>query len=277
MLRNMHDWQSLTYLFGLPLLVLFEWSLDAINIPLYCVTLILAVGISCINHNHAHVSLWINQWLNRFTDYWIGTLQGHPVYLFEVAHVGSHHRYNQLDQDVTRVEQFGSHNHIVGYLLFPLHALRPLNHLKRKYFQQLRTENPRKLLGIISQHVPLIALWIIAVIIDWKKAALFVFIPQLLALHFLLASNYLQHARTQAGSRYNHSRNFVGFMNRILFNVGYHTAHHEWESLHWSELPQAHARLNEKIDPSLNEKSLFGYFIYVLIGRALGIFRKEPS
>lgn len=277
MLSNRRDWQSLAYLLGLPLLVVFEWQLDAIDIPLYCVTLILAVGISCINHNHAHVSLWKNRWLNRFTDYWVGTLQGHPVYLFEVAHIASHHRYNQLEQDVTRVDQFGTHNHIAGYLLFPLHALRPLNRLKRKYLHQLRTENPKKLLGIISQHIPLTALWIIAAVIDWQKAILFVFIPQLLALHFLLASNYLQHARVHIGSRYNHSRNFVGFMNRVLFNVGYHTAHHEWESLHWSELPQAHAKLNGKIEQSFIEKSLFGYFIHVLIGRALGIFRKEAS
>ena len=272
MLRNRRDFQSVAYLLALPLLVVVQWRADAFSIALYLPTLVLAVGVSCINHNHAHLSIWKNRYLNRLTDHWIGTLQGHPVFMFEAAHIDSHHRHNQLDGDVTRIEQFGRDNHIVGYLLFPLRVLRPLRALKREYLRRVRIENPRLFLHIVVQHVPLFAIWAVAFALDWKKAVVYLLVPQAVALHFLLASNYLQHARTTIGSSHDHSRNFVGWMNLVLFNVGYHTAHHELESLHWSRLPRAHAEIARLVSPRLIERSLVGYFVGVL---AFGFFRRD--
>jgi fatty acid desaturase len=265
MLRSWRDWQSVAYLVGLPLLVLVQWQANSFNILLYGLTLILALGVSCINHNHAHLPLWKNTGLNRLTDVWVGILQGHPVFLFTPAHINSHHRHNQLPGDVTRIEQFGSHNHLVGYLLFPLYVLPPLSRLKRLYLKQVRRENPKTFFYIMLQHIALLAMWLCALVVDWKKFALYVFFPQLLSLHFLLASNYLQHAHTDIGSRYNHSRNFIGIINWLLFNVGYHTAHHEDERAHWSNLPVIHAHLNGHIQQSLNQTSLLRYVFIDLL------------
>src|SRR5256885_16702539 len=34
----------------------------------------------------------------------------------------------------------------------------------------------------------------------------------------------------------NYARNFEGWVNPLLFNIGLHTAHHERPQAHWSEL-----------------------------------------
>jgi beta-carotene hydroxylase len=277
MLVHSSDWRSLAWLIGLPLLVIWQWNLPAFNPWLYGVTLLLVLGVCCINHNHAHVPMWRAKSMNVLTDYWIGTVQGHPVFLFEVAHIASHHRHNQGEQDVTRVARWGVHNHIAGYLLFPLLAARPLGRLRRDHMATLLRNERARFANIVLQHVPLLALWATAFALDGSKAMLYVLVPQIMSLHFLLASNYLQHAHAIAGSRYNHARNFTGAMNHFLFNVGYHTAHHEQENLHWSELPLAHARIRMHVDPALNEQSLIVYFVRTLmLGAVFKRLRSRP-
>ena len=65
--------------------------------------------------------------------------------------------------------------------------------------------------------------------------------------------NYIQHVHADPWSEHNHSRNFVRKLgNWFVFNNGYHTAHHESAGLHWSKLPEAHAKIAHLIDPELN-------------------------
>ena len=275
MLVNSKDWRSLAYLTGLPILVVVQWQQNTFNILLYLITLVLAIGVSSINHNHGHVPFWKNYTLNKITDYWICLVQGCPVFLLEAAHINSHHKYNQSQEDVTRVSRVGLHNHLLGYILFPIYVLTPINELKRGFLKKIRKENFAQYIFILGQHFALIFLWGIVFFVDWQKALIYVVLPQFVAVHFLLASNYLQHAQAQPGTEFNHSRNFTGFMNKLFFNVGYHTAHHRWEKLHWSELPLAHKNIANKIDPSLNEKSLIIYFLNTMTFTPLKVHIKS--
>jgi beta-carotene hydroxylase len=103
---------------------------------------------------------------------------------------------------------------------------------------------------------------------SWKKALLYVFIPQQVSQVTVIIFNYVQHVHADEESDYNHSRNFMG-VNLFLFNNGYHTIHHERASLHWSEAPAAHAKIQHLICPTLIEKSFWGYLIKTYI---LGAF-----
>jgi len=97
-------------------------------------------------------------------------------------------------------------------------------------------------------------------ILDWRRALLFFFIPQQFALFSIQVVNYLQHIETDAYSDWNHSRNFVSkTLNLLLFNNGYHTVHHLKPGLHWSELPRFHAQHVGKIHPSLLQESWMRY------------------
>ncbi len=49
--------------------------------------------------------------------------------------------------------------------------------------------------------------------------------------------NYDQHVHTDPWSKHNHSRSWDGkLLNFLLFNNGYHLAHHENPATHWSKL-----------------------------------------
>ena len=83
--------------------------------------------------------------------------------------------------------------------------------------------------------------------------------------------NYVQHVHADEESRFNHSRNFMG-VNLFLFNNGYHTAHHDRAGMHWSQAPAYHAQIADKIDPSLIEKSFWGYIIRTYV---MGAFSNQ--
>jgi beta-carotene hydroxylase len=117
----------------------------------------------------------------------------------------------------------------------------------------------------------ILGLWIAAaLIVDWKKALLFVVIPQQVGLFAVLIFNYVQHVHADEESEWNHSRNFLGFLNTLLFNNGYHTVHHEKAGMHWSKAAEAHAKVASKISPALQEPSFWAfifksYFVSIFI------------
>jgi fatty acid desaturase len=72
--------------------------------------------------------------------------------------------------------------------------------------------------------------------------------------------NYEQHVHTDPWSEHNHSRSFDGkVLNFLLFNNGYHGAHHENPGLHWSKLGEAHAEIAPHIHPDLVQRSFWWY------------------
>lgn len=276
LVHHRRDWQSVAYLIALPTLVSWQWQQAAVNAAAYGLTLMLVIGLCCINHNHAHLPIWRYPILNRITDLWIGLLQGQPVFLFQPAHVDSHHRHNQSPGDLTRVARHDTGNTLLGYLRFPFQVLPALQRLRRDHLRKCWHQDRAEFWWIMLQHLALLSLWATLVVLDPFKALIYVALPQLLGLHFLLASNYLQHAHAVAGSRHNHSRNFVGWINWFWFNVGYHTAHHDNERLHWTELPSAHAALLPDIRPALIERSVLLYFVRTLfLGQFIAALRSR--
>jgi fatty acid desaturase len=115
---------------------------------------------------------------------------------------------------------------------------------------------------------------IAALLIDWKKALLYVFVPHLFANWGIVTVNFLQHDGCDPDHPVNHSRNFVGkVFNWFALNNGYHTIHHMVPGMHWSLLPAAHAaRVAPTIHPELAQASLAVYLFkaFVYPGRRVG-------
>jgi hypothetical protein len=256
--------------------VFWQWRFG-FSWQLYTVGLLLTLGVGVIHHNHAHLKIWRNKFPNRLTDLWISVLQGHPTFVFYPAHVANHHRYKHSEKDSARTYRFsawgarGDSNHLTGYLLHPLQASLVLYPLfiqtLKKYFRVRR----RYFYYCLLQYAVVLILWVVLAIIDWKKWLVLVLLPQLHGLHWLLATNYLQHAHADgtAKSRYNYARNFYGLLNPLLFNIGLHTAHHEHSRAHWSELAMLDKKYKKVVAPELQERSLLGYMVRVYL---LGIF-----
>jgi fatty acid desaturase len=263
--RNWHDWQSIAYLLLLPALVAWQW-IFGFSWPLYLLVLFLTLGVGVIHHNHTHLRIWRSPVLNRLTDLWTGLLQGHPTFVFYPAHIANHHRFKHGEQDITRTYRFsfpgarGDTNHLWGYLLHPFQAIGVLYPLFIRWMQRLYRYHRAYFFYSILQYLLVVGSWLILAFLDWKKWLLLVLIPQLHGLHWLLATNYLQHAHTDPGdSGFNFARNFYGLVNPLLFNIGFHTAHHQHPRAHWSELAALQECYRPLIDPRLNERGLLRY------------------
>lgn len=259
MLLERRDLQSLAYMLALPALVVWQW-MHGIWLPLYALMLFLTLGTGVIHHNHTHRRMWRSKRLNRLTDLWLTLLQGHPTYVFYPAHVANHHRYRHGPLDVARTYRFnGDTNSLWGYLIHPLQAVTVLYPVFLRWLLAQRRRGSGAWRYALWQYAAVLMLWALTAAIDLQNWLLLVLLPQLHGLHWLLATNYLQHAHADGHSSINHARNFEGWVNPLLFNIGLHTAHHAHPKAHWSKLTTLHRHYRERVDPRLNAGGLLPY------------------
>ncbi len=256
---------SLAYLLAWPLLLalLYSGQLGAwAHAVAYALLVYLSLALVVIEHNHMHLRIWRQRGLNRVTDTVLSMFTGHASHVFHATHNANHHRYHHGPLDAARTYRFsfGDTNHLAGYLLHPAQALSVLWPLIHQWHARLKARAPavhryyqRQWLWVLGFHGVLATL-------DPVAWGLYVLVPQLLALHWLLGANYLQHAHADGRSRLQFARNFTGGVNRLFFNIGYHTAHHLHPRVHWSELPKYHLLYAQRLHASLIEASLLRYF-----------------
>lgn len=272
-LRNRRDVQSLAYLLAYPVLVVALWR-GGFSWPLYGLLLFLTLGVGVINHNHHHLRMWSARLPNRLTDFWLTALQGHPACVFWPAHGRNHHRYKHGEQDAARTYRFrrGDTNDTVGWLMHPFEAVPALYPMIFAWLGRLRRYRPGVWRYCMAQYGVWLGCWALVLALDPVKGVLYVILPQLHGLHWLLTTNYLQHAhadgRPQArqGAVLAYARNFEGLVNPLLFNIGLHVAHHEHSRAHWSALTRLHANEYRARTPAaLNEGGLISYMLRVFV------------
>lgn len=264
-MRHWRDWQSVLYLVLLPCVVVYQWR-NGFHWSLYLLELFLVMGVGVIHHNHAHLRMWHNKKLNRFTDLWISILQGHPTFVFYPAHSLNHHRYKHSEKDWARTYQFnwwgasGDTNHLLGYLLHPVQAITVLYPEFVRWLIRQYCHHRAYFYYCCFQYLLVIVFWISLFLINVTLWFWLVLVPQLFGLHWLLVANYLQHAHAdRSGKGLNYARNFYGWVNPLLFNIGLHTAHHEHPRAHWSQLTALQQRYRPQLDARLQEPSLLRY------------------
>src|SRR5262249_49557415 len=111
----------------------------------------------------------------------------------------------------------------------------------------------------IAERIATYGFLLLLIALDWRSTLTYCAGPWLFAQWVLVTINLLQHQDCDFHSQFNHSRNLTGrFLNWLLLNNGYHTAHHLFPSAHWSVLPFIHERVvKPRLSPSLNECSLW--------------------
>ena len=84
-------------------------------------------------------------------------------------------------------------------------------------------------------------------------AALFLFIlPMITGLLLTAWATYEHHSGLDADNEFEASRNNLNrFYNIMTGNLGYHTAHHHEQGVHWSLLPELHEQIKNKIPTHL--------------------------
>ena len=272
MLRFNADVRTVVYMIVTTGLFIAQWLLPTWQPLMWFPYLFLSVAVTVIAHNHNHLPIWRVPILNTLTDYWLTIFYGFPAFAWIPTHNLNHHVMNNREGDYTITYRVSEKNAWWTMLIYPSVSSWFQQKPIKDYLKKLQATDKRKFMLSIMQYAAL-AVWIATfLILDWQKAILYVIIPQQVGLFAVLVFNYVQHVHADEESKYNHSRNFTGFLNVLLFNNGYHTVHHERAGTHWSKTPEFHKQIESKIDPALLERSFWWYIIRVYL---LGAFSKR--
>ena len=266
MLKHNADIKSLIYIFITTAMFITQWVWIGVNPFIYTWFLFMSVAVSVMTHNHNHLPMWRSKTMNILTDWWLTVFYGFPIFAWIPTHNKNHHRFNNREGDDSITYRVSEKNNFLTLISYPTIS----GYYQQKaifgYLKEMKANNKEKYWVCISQYAVLV-LWIAgALLIDWQKALLLVIIPQQVSLFSVLIFNYVQHVHANEESEWNHSRNFTGFLNFLLFNNGYHTIHHHKAGLHWYKVPEAHKEIEQNINPILLERSFWWYIIrsYIL-------------
>lgn len=257
-LRYKADRRTVAYMAVTTSLLFIQWYFGFM-IPVFILSLFMAITVAVIAHNHNHVPMWKNKTMNNLTDYWLTIFYGFPAFGWIPTHNRNHHFLNNKEGDYTITYRLSEKNNFLTLVSYPsissFFQQKPI----RDYLKMLYKNNRNGFYLAIFQYVALAAVYIAGILIDWQKTLLYIFIPHQVALFSILIFNYVQHVHADEESDNDHSRNFTGFLNVLLFNNGYHTIHHKRANIHWSLTPEEHKKIEHLIDPVLLEKSFWGY------------------
>jgi fatty acid desaturase len=271
MLRFRSDLRTLAFIAAYFVALAYAWS-QPLTHPLPVIgSLAFLCWISWINavitHNVVHVPLSRSAVLNRMTRAVLSLTYGFPVNEYVPGHNLSHHRYVQGRRDVMRTTKVGRRWNLLNILTFFPRVAFDVMRANAHYAEFARATHRD---WYSERRFQLCLTWSFKaalLLIDWKKALLFVFLPHLGAVWGVTTVNYLWHDGCDATHAYNHSRNFVGkIFNWFHFNNGFHGMHHLQAGLHWSLLPQKHAELiAPHVHPALEQRSLALYLVRTFV------------
>jgi fatty acid desaturase len=106
----------------------------------------------------------------------------------------------------------------------------------------------------------LITLAVVGLLVWYRTVpALFIFVlPMIGTLFFTAWVTYDHHAGLDTDNRFEASYNIMNrWFNALTGNLGYHTAHHHRQGVHWSQLPALHGTIKDKIPAHLYRTSTF--------------------
>ena len=275
MLRFKADLRTLAYLAATGVVLAVNWRLGTIHPLLYPLQLFLFFTTAVISHNHNHLSIWRSRGANLVTSWVISVFYGYPAIGWVPTHNQVHHKLNNAEGDSSRCPKVFKGNHLLSLVIYPTLTSLLQTREVNAFMVDLWRRKRHAFWSAASEFAVFYGVMAAAFLLDWRKALLFLLIPQQVALFAIQAVNFLQHIETATGSEWNHSRNFVSpVLNAILFNNGYHTVHHMKPGVHWSQTPALDAEVASFIDPSLREPSLLRYLGYTYFVRP---FTRAPA
>jgi len=272
LLRFSADRRSLAVLTVYSALVATAWllvppgPLEALCLPVLGFSSWLCAVVA---HNTVHTPVFHRRWMNSLFQIWVSLSYGFPISDYIPGHNLSHHRFLQAREDVMRTSKVRFRWNFLNLVSFPFAVTPGILRGNARYGKLKGNAAWRRQLRLEAIVVWGVKLGLLA--LDWRKALCFVVVPQLIANLGIVGINFLWHDGCDPEHPVNHSRNFTGpLLNFLSLNNGYHGMHHEEPGLHWSLLPDAHARrIRPGLHPALEQPSLATYLwrTFVFPGR----------
>ncbi len=208
--------------------------------------------ISAWNHHHQHRHVFKSIILNRILEFFYALHTGVTTNLWVLHHNFGHHRnfLNQTKDESRWKRKNGSLMGRVEYTFSVALTAYPRGfNVGKKYPKQQRD-------FVLYGNITLLLL--LGLTFYNPINALFVFIlPMITCLLYTSLATYKHHAGLDTQDEFAASRNnTTGWYNFLTGNLGYHTAHHYKQGVHWSMLPQLHNEIAHKIPTSCYKKHL---------------------
>ncbi|MGI9289826.1 MAG: fatty acid desaturase [Gammaproteobacteria bacterium] len=210
----------------------------------YMVLMIIPKGCICAwNHHHQHTRTFHSQALNRVLEFFYALHTGVTTNLWVLHHVLGHHR-NYLDQSIDESgwqRADGSKMNSIEYTLTIAGTAYQRGYKVGNKFP--RVQRDFVIYGLLT------LLGVAALIWYKPMAGVLVFaLPMVISLLFTAWVTYDHHSGLDTDDVFTASYNNTGYIfNLLTGNLGYHTAHHYRQGLHWSKLPELHAKLADRI------------------------------
>lgn len=204
-------------------------------------------SICAWNHHHQHALTFRAEPLNRLLEFFYALHTGATTNLWVLHHVLGHH-HNFLDQarDESRWKRKDGTN--MGELEYTLDVA--LTAYYRGYQVGKRYPKVQRKYLLYTA----ITFAAVALLVAWRPLqGLLVFVlPMCTSLLMTSWTTYGHHSGLDTQNQFEASYNNLNrWYNVFTGNLGYHTAHHYRQGVHWSKLPQLHAEIQDQIPAHL--------------------------
>lgn len=241
---------------------LYQEAFWTLLIPALVITTTLCFSVSVIIHNTVHVPMFKNKTHNKIMQYILSVAYGYSVSAYVPGHNFSHHKELGTAKDAMRPSKARFKWHLLNQLLFFFLATTDVLRYELKWANKMRQQKPEWYRQWLTETILVNVVRIGILFVHLPAALVFVWLPQFYALWSIIGVNFWQHDGCDFHHKYNHSRTFTGkVMNWFSFNNGFHGAHHDRPSLHWSVLPEFHYKnIEPYIHPNLSVPNMPLYF-----------------
>ena len=246
MLKYKEDRIPVAIFFSLTVLdfaVYFTVDQAAIVIGYFLVMIPVKAFVSAWNHHHQHVAMFNSKPLNRLLEMSFALHTGVSTNAWTLHHVHGHHK-NYLDQEKDESRWRQESGETYGYFTYAFVTV--LTAYPRAFV--VGRNHPRLQRAFVGYG--LLTLLLIGTLVAFNPFnGLFLFVlAPLISITITIAATYVHHSNLDTDDHMEASRNYVGgWRNVVTGNLGYHTAHHYRQGLHWSKLPELHESIADKI------------------------------
>jgi fatty acid desaturase len=199
------------------------------------------------NHHHQHVNTFSNVYLNRLLEIVYTFHTGVTTNVWVLHHNLGHH-VNYLDQTKDESGWQRKDGTTMGILEYTV-VIALTGYYRANKVLQKHPKYRNSFVGMGLANLCLLGLLL------WFNPfnAAVVFVAPMLTVYIGTCwVTYFHHAGLETEDHLHASRNITNrAYNIISGNLGYHTAHHMKQGLHWSKLPEYHATIADKIPPEL--------------------------
>jgi fatty acid desaturase len=221
---------------------------------IYWVVMIVPKGKICAwNHHHQHTNTFRSIALNRILEFFYALHSGVTTNLWLLHHVLGHHM-NYMDQSKDESRWKRKNGTQMGELEYTF------NVAGTAYYRGYQVGKSHPKIQKEFLFFSALTLLIVIALVAYKPvASLFLFVlPMVLGLLLTSWATYEHHAGLDTDNSFEASNNNLHpFFNLVTGNLGYHTAHHYKQWLHWSKLPELHKVIEDKIPPQLIKSAWF--------------------